>query len=228
MNSSETERREPWLRRLYLPAYSVSVAARYAQAQPGTVSYWHYSTSKIGPALPGKAKGAPLSYYQLVEVAFVATFRRLGIPLQRIRRAREYAAQTLEAEFPFAQYRWKTEGANLLLELKEVEPETKLDALIIANSAGQTAWTPMVSDRFLEFDYENGIAIKWHVAGRESPVLIDPRISYGAPMVKGVPTWALKGRSLAGEPDNEIAEDFGLELNDLRAALTFEGVLDAA
>lgn len=170
----------------------------------------------------------PLSYLQLIEVAFVATFRTLGLPLQRIRRAREYAAQSLEAEFPFAQYRWMTEGSNLLLELQEVEPESKLDALIIANANGQIAWTPMVSDRFLEFDYEDGLAIKWHVAGRESPVLIDPRISFGAPMVNGVPTWALKGRSVAGESEEEIAQDFGLTEAEVVAALTFEGLQIAA
>ncbi len=215
---------EPWRRRLYLPAYPVSAAARYAHAPVGTVSYWHYSTSRLGPALPGKEKRVPLSYLQLIEVAFVATFRNLGLSLQKIRKAREYAAQTLQAEFPFAELRWRTEGLNLLLHLQDFEPDNRLDALIVANSAGQTAWAPLIGDRFLEFDYEHGLAITWHVAGRSSPVLIDPRISYGSPMVGGVPTWALKGRSLAGESIREIAADFGLPEPDVRAALTFEGI----
>jgi uncharacterized protein (DUF433 family) len=219
---------DPWKRRLYLPAYQVSTAARYARVAPQTVTYWHYATAKVGPALPGKDRGARLSYLQLIEVAFVATFRRLGLSLQRIRNAREYAAQTLEAEFPFAQYRWKTEGMNLLLDLKQVDPSSSLDALIIANAAGQTAWTDLVSDRFLEFDYEGGMALKWHVAGRESPVLIDPRVSFGAPMVKGVATWALKGRHVAGEDINNIAEDFSLREEDVIAALAFEGLKPAA
>jgi uncharacterized protein (DUF433 family) len=219
---------EPWRRRLYLPAYQVSTAAKYAGAKPQTVTYWHHSTTSVGPALPGKEKRARLSYFELVEVAIVATFRELGIPLQRIRRAREYAAMTFEAEFPFAQYRWKTEGMNLLLELKEVEPDTHLDSLIIANKGGQTAWTELVSDKFLEFDYENGVALRWHVAGRDSPVLIDPRISYGAPMVNGIATWALRGRRQAGETIEDLVEDFGLSRSEVLAALTFEGVESAA
>lgn len=225
---AENDLPEPWRRRLYLPAYQVSSVARYARVSAQTVSYWHYSTGRLGPALPGKERGRGLSYLQLIEIAFVATFRRLGISLQRIRRAREYAAQTFEAEFPFAQLRWKTEGMNLLLDLKTMEPESALDALIIANAAGQTAWTGLVSSRFLEFDYENGIALSWHVAGRESPILIDPRVSYGAPMIKGIPTWALRGRRLSGEPVEEIAEDFGLPEEDVVAALAFEGIESVA
>jgi len=80
----------------------------------------------------------------------------------------------------------------------------------------------------MEFDYHEGLALQWHVAGRESPVLIDPRISFGAPMVNGVATWALRGRRLAGEPVEDIAEDFGIPLDDVKAALSFEGVADAA
>ena len=219
---------EPWRRRLYLPAYSTSTAARYAGAPVGTVTYWHYSSSSLDPALPGKERRVPLSYLQLIEVAFVATFRNLGFSLQKIRRTREYAAQVLEAEFPFAQLKWWTEGHNLLLQLKDVEPKTHLDGLIITNTAGQVAWSPLVDARFIEFEYQDGLAIQWHVGGKESPVLIDPRVSYGAPMVKGVPTWALKGRSLAGEPVSEIAQDFGISEPDVKAALTFEGVQPAA
>ena len=214
----------PWLKRLYLPTYSISSAAKYVGAPIATVRYWHYSSSRLGPALPGKERGLRLSYFQLIEVAFVATFRQLGVSLQKIRKAHEYARQTLEAEFPFAQLNWYTEGSNLLLRLKEFEPDHELDSLIIADSNGQTVWAPLVGDRFGEFEYENGIAIKWHVGGMQSPVLIDPRISFGAPMIKGVPTWVLKGRRRAGESASEIAQDFSLDEADVAAALAFEGI----
>ncbi len=220
---------QPWRRRLFLPAYPIASAANYAQTSRSNVSYWYYSKNKIGPALRGKEKRVALSYLQLVEVAFVATFRRLGFSLQSIRTARDYAAQALQAEFPFAQYRWLTEGSELMLHLEEVAPETQApDSLVIATAAGQTAWAPAVRERFLEFDYDSGLAIQWHVAGRESPVVIDPRVSFGAPIVNGVPTWALKGRREAGESIREIAADFGIDEPLVIAALVFEGVETAA
>lgn len=218
----------PWLRRLYLPAYSVSDAARYAAANLKTVTYWHYRGGALGPALPGKERRRPLSYLQLVEVAFVSTFRHLGVSLQRIRRAREYAAQTFNSEFPFAEYRWQTEGKHLLIDLKEIDRAAEIGRLVVANKGGQIAWQPLVGERFAQFDYERGLALVWHVAGRTSPVIIDPRIAFGAPAVRGIPTWVLKGRWRAGESMEEIQSDFDLHLDEIRHALAFEGIRLAA
>jgi uncharacterized protein (DUF433 family) len=162
---------------------------------------------------------------ELVEVAFVATFRALGVSLQRIRRAREYLAQNFHKEYPLAQLTLKTEGHHVLMDMLEVEPDIQIRALIIADTHGQIAWQSMVADRFAEFDYEEGgLAITWHVAGRDSPVLIDPRICFGAPTIKGIPTWALKGRWEAGESIKDIGDDFLLDPPDVLAALRFEGL----
>lgn len=218
---------EPWQRRLYLPAYTVADAARYAKAPRQTVAYWHKG-GRLGPALPGKKRAVPLSYMQLVEVAFVATFRDLGVPLQRIRKARDYLAQTFSSEYPFAEFRLQTEGYHVLLQMTEVEHDAEIERLIIADAAGQTAWKPMVGTRFAEFDYERGLAVIWHVAGRLSPIIIDPRISFGAPTVRGIPTWAIRGRRIAGETVEEITQDFRLDPEDVVQALAFEGIKEAA
>lgn len=215
---------EPLRRRLYLPAYGVSEAARYAGVHPTTVARWHYHVGKYKTAvLPGKEKGKPLSYFQLTEVGVVATFRRLGVSLKKIRKARDYVATTLQSEFPFVEYEFQQHGHHMLMELQQAEPDSELDALIIADAAGQMTWSPPVSTRLLEFDYEFDVAMKWHVAGRNSSIVIDPRVSFGAPNVGGIPTWILSGRKIAGESNEEIAQDFGLELHLVKQALAFEG-----
>lgn len=217
---------EPWRRRLFLPAYQVRDAVRYAQTTVQTVGYWHYRGGDLGPALPGRERRKPLSYLQLVEVAFVATFRTLGVSLQRIRRAHEYAAQTFQSEYPFVEYRWQTEGRHMLLDLKEVEHEPLFDDLVILGDVhGQEAWRPLLGDRFAQFDYEQELAIIWHVAGRESSVVIDPRVSFGAPTVSGVPTWAIRGRYHAGESVNDIVDDFAITEAQVDDALRFEGIV---
>jgi uncharacterized protein (DUF433 family) len=166
----------------------------------------------------------PLSYLQLVEVAFVATFRALGVSLQRIRKARDYLAQTFNSEYPLAEFRLQTEGRHVLLALQQIERDAQLGHLIVADVSGQIGWQPLIAERFAEFDYEQGLAMIWHVAGRASPVLIDPRISFGAPVVRGVPTWALKGRAIAGESIDELQADFHLDREDILQALAFEGI----
>ena len=218
---------EPWRRRLYLPAYQVRDAARYAQTSAQNVRYWHYRGGDLGPALPGLERRKPLSYFQLIELEFVATFRELGISLQRIRRAHDYAVQVLNSEYPFAERRWQTEGRFMLLDLKEVDHETLFDDVVVLGDVhGQEAWQPLLGDRFAQFDYEDGggIAITWHVAGRLSKVVIDPRVAFGAPTVGGIPTWAIRGRYHAGETIEDILEDFGVTEDQAEDALRFEGV----
>ena len=62
------------------------------------------------------------------------------------------------------------------------------------------------------------------MAGKDAPILIDPRVRFGAPRVAGVPTWPLKDRWVSGEPLNEIAEDLSLKQPEILAALRFEGL----
>lgn len=219
---------EPWRRRLYLPAYQIGDAARYSGVAAQTVSYWHYRGGRQGPALPGHRKRQPLSYLELIEVAFVSTFRALGVPLQRIRRARAYAAQILNAEYPFAEYDWHTEGHHVLLDLRQVDGDAAFDSLIVGDADGQIAWQEMVGERFAQFDYEQGLALKWHVLGRNNPVTIDPRVSFGAPTIRGIPTWVLKGRWSAGESVSDIEDDFGLDEEEIKYGLHFEGIQMAA
>ncbi len=210
-----------WRRRLFLPAYRAGDAARYSGISTQTVSRWC-------DLLTERRKGERLSYLELIEVAFVATFRRAGVTLRRIRRAQEYAAQVLNEEYPFAQFTWKTEGQHLLVELRELEDDAELNSLVVGDEHGQVTWPDLIPERFLEFDYEEEFAIRWHVGGRDSGVTIDPRVRFGAPTVNGIPTWVLKGRWEAGEGIDEIQEDFGLSREVISHGLTFEGIQIAA
>jgi uncharacterized protein (DUF433 family) len=214
---------EPWRRRLLLPAYSVSDTARYVHESPQLIASWHYRETSTGVALPGKEHQKPLSYLQLIEVAVVAAFRQLGLSLQRIRKARQYLAQRFNSEHPFADYKFKTEGYHILLDLQQFESDESFE-LIVADKAGQLAWGKVMEDRLLEFDYEFELVLKWHLAGRQSLVVIDPRIAFGAPNVHGVPTWVLKGRYNAGETIADIIEDFNLDETAVKDAWKFEGI----
>ncbi|MGA7455028.1 MAG: DUF433 domain-containing protein [Rhodoplanes sp.] len=210
----------PWRRRLFLPSYQIAEAAAYAQISPQTVAAWHKIETDL---LAQREKRAALSYMQLIEVAVVAAFRRVGVPLKRIRAAREYAARTLKSEFPFAEYKFKEEGKHLWLDSEQIDVEP--GTVLSADQGGQLAWESVIG-RLREFEYEkDGIVLRWHVAGTSKPIIIDPRISFGAPTVRGTPTWVIRGRWDAGESDSDIADDFGLKKEEVREALKFEGVV---
>ncbi|MCH8061014.1 MAG: DUF433 domain-containing protein [Chloroflexi bacterium] len=212
---------QPWFRRLYLPSYQVTEAARYANSKPGTVSSWLYRGESV---LPGHQRGKLLSYLELVEVAFVAFFRNMGVKMYRIREARQYIAQNFTAEYPFAEYKFKTEGMYVLMEFQQFAPDAHFDKVIVADAHGQLAWESLLGDKFAEFDYEYEMALRWHPAGRDSNVVIDPRISFGAPVAEGLPTWVMRGRYRAGESVNEISKEFNITEGAVIDGLEFEGI----
>jgi uncharacterized protein (DUF433 family) len=200
-----------------------------ANVHPQTVARWHYgyrTTHKTArrPVLPGKERGQALSYLQLVEVSFVSTFRNLGFKLKEISEAHAYLSKMFQAEFPFAELELKTDGLYLLKDFQEFSGLTR--SFIVVNKAGQLMWPEMVSKRLYQYEYEHGLAIRWHPRGLDEPVVIDPRIAFGAPTIQGtgVPTWVIKERNEAGETFAEISDDLGVEAEEIHAALRFEGV----
>ncbi|MYA59622.1 MAG: DUF433 domain-containing protein [Chloroflexi bacterium] len=227
--SGSLEGPDLWRKRLTLPTYTVAEAGRYAQAKPQSVGYWFRAGETSGPALPGRKAGERLNYFEAVELAFVAAFRSHGVRLRNLREARAYFQALLQTEYPFATQRFYTEGTRVLREWGIRQEQSEFAEVVIGDEYGQLAWAGLLGEKFRTFDYERGLALRWHVAGRNSPVQIDPRISFGAPSVYGIPTWAMRGRMLAGESVAEISDDFGLEECEVIAGLEFEGLeLEAA
>lgn len=210
---------DPWMIRLVIPAYSVTAAARYVNTTPKTIASWFYGRGDRPPVLSGKQRRVPLSYMQLVEMAFVATFRKCGLSMVTIRLAREYLSRELKTEFPFAHSRLQTEGKHILKEFGEGR-----DLLLIADRNGQAAWKSLIGKRFDQFDYDGNFAVRWFPNGGDHTVVIDPRLSFGKPSVRGVATWVLKDRWISGDGLQDIAADFGLESREVTEALQFEGI----
>jgi uncharacterized protein (DUF433 family)/DNA-binding transcriptional MerR regulator len=206
----------PWRRRLTLPTYQIGEAAAYAGISAQTVAQWHKIETKL---LKGREARSALSYYQLIEVAVVAAFRKAGVPLKNIRAAREYAQHILKSEHPFAQYQFKENAKHLFLDAQQVD--VKPGTIVQADQGGQLGWSAIIG-RLKEFEYEDDVALRWRVAGEGSPIVIDPRISFGAPALHGTPTWIIRGRFEAGESNSDIAEDFGLKAEEVKQALKFE------
>lgn len=65
-------------------------------------------------------------------------------------------------------------------------------------------------------------ALRIRPAGKESPVVIDPLISSGASTVRGTRTEILAEQASAGVPVDEIAEDFRMPVELVKAALSYE------
>ena len=234
-----SRRHEAWRRRLYLPSYTVLEAARLVQVHRNTLSSWYAARPSWGGrgqlrVLDQRQPGASLSYMDLVEAAFVAGFRSLNVSLSNIRVAHDHLRKHFRVDYPFAQLKLQTEGKHVLYELSDKEAGEHLRSLfrVEASRIGQLVWAEPIEHRFMQFDYDPalGLAIRWFPRGRSCPVVVDPQIQFGEPVLKDsrVPTWVIRSRWSAEEPLGAIAEDFGIELSAIRHALIFEGVAESA
>jgi uncharacterized protein (DUF433 family) len=216
-----------WKSRLTTPAYRIGEAASYTQVSPQTVAAWHRVRPDGRKALlKEKDKQLGLSFLQLIELAVVAEMRRAGLKVAQISRARDWFKHSTGLEYPFAQLRFKTDGAEILQDDDAPFHEGQIEKLISANNGGQYVWRDLLSKRLKEFNYddETGAVSVWKVAGTDKSVLIDPKIAFGAPQIRGVKTAVLKAHWLSGEEVADLADDFDLTPQEIVDALMFEGV----
>nr|WP_231291392.1 DUF433 domain-containing protein [Thermus sp. CCB_US3_UF1] len=101
--------------------------------------------------------------------------------------------------------------------------------LLALTRAGQLALQEVLESYLSRVDRdEQGIPLRFHPAVgtrlRGEKVVLDPRVAFGAPTVRGVKTSVIALRFNAGEGLEEIAEDYGLGKEEVREALVFEGM----
>ena len=227
MGKMTVEPSQFWKSRLATPAYRIGEAASYAHVSPQTVAAWHRARLDGRKAmLKEKEKQAGLSFLQLIELAVVARMRKAGLKVSEISRARDWFTRSTGLEYPFARLRFKTDGAEILQDDEGPLRDGDVEKLISANHGGQYVWRDLLSQRLEEFNYDEdtGEVSFWKVAGTDKPILIDPKVAFGAPQVRGVKTGILKAHWLSGEEIDELMDDFDLSDGEVIDALVFEGV----
>lgn len=213
-----------WKKRLQTPSYTVKEAARFARTSPQTISNWQKISGNKPGAISSREPGSALTYMQLIEVGVVAAMRKAGVPLKAIRSARDYLSTNFDSRFPFVEYRFKTSGKDLIVASEDLRKADK-NKLVVVSESGQYAWREILQQLLQEFEYtaeENGSVVRWNVAGRDQPIIIDPRIAYGSPSVSGIQTAVIANRWKSGDTVEDIAEDFELQKSVIMSALHFE------
>ena len=209
------------------PTYTSSEAARYAGFSAQSVARWRagytYPTQQ-GPrrseALTGGQEHGLLTFNELLEVAVVAAARRGDVPMKSIRRAIGSAREVYGVDRPLVTMRFMHDGKDIFTRELEQAGETRYVNL---SRHGQIAWE-YIRDVLRDMDFEEDVAVRWWPGGRDTPIIIDPRISFGRPYVarKGISTDAIRSRFLARESIDDIVDDFDLTEQEVEAALKFE------
>jgi uncharacterized protein (DUF433 family) len=221
------------------PAYSITEAARYLSIPPATLRSWvvgrKYPTDS-GPRffrpiiqLPDDARSG-LSFVNLVEAHVLDAIRRHHrVPLNKIREAIHYLRKHFSSNHPLAEQRFQTDGVDLFVE--------KFGQLINVTQSGQIALRELLQAHLHRVEHDaSGTAVRLYPFTRKRDlheprvVVIDPRISYGRPVLigTGIPTAVVAERYKAGESIDELAEDYGRSRKEIEEAIRCELWLEAA
>jgi uncharacterized protein (DUF433 family) len=219
-----------------IPTYGIAESAHWLQIPQPTLRSWirgrHYPTSRgralFEPVILLPDRNLPLlSFINLVEAHILDAIRyRHNIPLKSVRSAVSYLRRHSKSEHPLADYWFQLKGLDLLVEQSGL--------LVNATKQGQIEMKDIISAYLerVERDPQGAAARLYPYLNRhpaeveEQPklVLIDPRISFGKPILVGVgiPTAVIADRYCAGETVRELAKDYGCEASEIEKAIEYE------
>lgn len=218
-----------------LPIYPLSEVAHFLWMPHRKLYRWSAGYTLDGKRQPPIIQIADhqrllLSFNNLAELHILSALRNEDVSLQRVRQAIAYLRREFDGErHPLLSTDLSTDGANVFIE--------KFGQLVNISRHGQVAFREILAAhlRRIDRDPNSGIVLRLFpfvkavrsaedAAGQAKLVAIDPRVSFGRPVIAGtrVPTTELAGRWSAGETIADIAEDFGLNLGLVEDAIRYE------
>ena len=178
---------------------------------------WSTPDAKGRPAIVAPSQGRSFSFLDLVSLSVVATLRHRGIADRAIRSGVRALRQEHDLAQPLAHRAVLdtvgTSGTSFVAQL----PGGWYDV----GAGTQGAFESVVRVYFSALTYDEiGVASAWRPFEH---VTLDPRIQAGAPCVTGtrIPT-ATIARVLESEPAEEIAQEYGITIDEVEAADKFE------
>ena len=213
------------------PLYTVTEAASYVGVPRSTFDTWVRGYRRMpenrkpvyGDPLLTSISGHGLSipFVGLVEGMVLAAFRETGLPLQRIRPALDRLRAENGLDHALASEHLYTDGAELFYDYAQAHGDKQLRLLTVIDS-GQRVFHEVIARYLTRITYEDGWAIRLILPiTAERLLLVDPERAFGQPIFihGGARLTDVAGRIEAGEDEMVVAEDYGVPLDEVRAAL---------
>lgn len=170
-----------------------------------------------------------LSFLELMELRVVKKLVDRGLSLQKVRARADLCAKEFGTMHPFASRRVFTDGAEVFAAVSADETP---DVVELRQGRQRQVISDEVFRPFLEeidFDPSTQHAYRWWPMGRSWPVILNPRVAFGAPVVQGTALrTATAARMALAVPLEQVAEAFELPVRSVEAAVEFERQLAAA
>ena len=216
--------------------YPVAEAARLLRVPQSTLRWWLEGRAVRGkqypPVIREEATGSGLvTWGEFVEAGYLKEYRSRSVPLPELRRFIDELRRELHVRYPLAHLQpYVSAHRRLVLALQKTAGLPPKFGIVLEVTSGQLL-LGRAAESFIEhveFSEEgDNSAVRVFPAGKESPVVIDPRRSFGAPSIRGIRTEALAELIDAGEPPEGVAEDFDLPVELVKAAVAYEWTMAA-
>jgi len=207
-----------------VPAYSIAEAAGYLRLPKTTLRAWLLGQQTFRAVIDiADRHGRQMSFINLVEAFVLSGIRRQHrVTLPKVRKAVDYLRRTFKTPRPLADEQFATDGVHLFVE--------KFGALIGATQEGQVQLREVILVRlkYVRRDPkgvpEKIVLFPGHGVAKHGDVVIDPRLSFGRPVIDGVGvrTSILAQRFKAGDSIDELAREFSAAPEAVQNAIRCE------
>ncbi len=208
--------------------FAEAEAARLLEVPQSTLHYWLEGGERRDRSYKPIVRIEPagsraVTWAEFIEAGLLRQYRReQNVPMAELRAFIDILRQTTGVPYPLAHHKPFVADRQLLLEAQDIAG-LGADWCLVAEVRRQLILTPP-SDEFVHrVTWSENLPVAWRPhSDPRSPVRIDPEVRFGRPMIKGVSTEVLWEHIEAGEDLQETAADFGLEVEDVNWAFSYE------
>lgn len=202
--------------RVARPIFTLRETAAYLGIPKSTVQWWAGQPQGKTPLItrfPRDGRQATVPFIGFAEAYVLSSFRRAGVPMQRIRPAVEVLAKKIGVAHALASKRLYTDGAEVLYDYASRSGEEDLMDLVVLRTK-QRQFSDVVKGYLKRIHYGgDGWASSVNLPTYENAdVVVDPKIAFGLPLVVrgGARVEDLVDRFQAGDSVKAIAADFSV------------------
>lgn len=213
------------------PVLAAREAARQLRIPASTLLYWLEGARRgqvwRPPVLRDEPTGSrDMTWGEMVEARYLRAYRSRAVSMQRLRPFIKMLREEFGVPYPLAHFKpFVDSGRRLLLEAQEESHLPESMRMVYEVASGQLILDRRVDEYLERVDFADaGVreAVRLRPVGRESPVVMDPRIASGAATVAGVRTEVIAELADSEVSAQRIAEDFGLPVDAVKAAVAYE------
>jgi uncharacterized protein (DUF433 family) len=174
----------------------------------------------------GKIEGHYIvGFRDLLEARVVQAFRTAGVSWPIIHLAAEHAKTPERTTHPFLSKRFRTDGRTIFLETIRNAKYRELIDMAKNQHAFHSVIAPSL---FKQIDFDaTDQAVRWYPLWPRKIVVIDPKRSFGRPLVSNIPAETLAAAAKAENSIEVAARWYDVPTEHVRAALDWQERLAA-